>query len=47
MGRFLCKGAMQMAKVAVAELDFSLIEQWSEAAAPYLKDYLEKDIPEV
>ena len=25
--------------VAVAELDFSLIEQWSEAAAPYLKDY--------
>jgi len=46
---------MQVAKVAVAEgegvavaeLDFSLIEQWSQAAAPYLKDYLEKDMPEV
>ncbi len=33
--------------VAVADLDFSLIEQWSTAAAPYLKDYLEKEIPEV
>lgn len=33
--------------VAVADLDFSLIEQWSAAAAPYLKDYLEKSIPQV
>ncbi|MCD6359490.1 MAG: carbon-nitrogen hydrolase family protein [Armatimonadetes bacterium] len=33
--------------VAVADLDFSLIEKWSEEAAPYLKDYLAKDIPQV
>jgi len=31
--------------VAVADLDFSLIEEWSEAAAPYFRDYLEKTIP--
>lgn len=33
--------------VAVADLDFSLIEQWSAAAAPYLKDFLARDIPAV
>jgi len=33
--------------VAVADLDFAMIEGWSEEAAPYLKDYMEKTIPDL
>ena len=33
--------------VAVAELDFARADEWSDAAAPYFRDYLETTIPEV
>ncbi len=33
--------------VGVAELDFARAAEWSDAAAPYFKDYLETPIPEV